>query len=110
MTYMENEEIKTKYEAAKNETVLKGDLEFNVKIKLNFPIYEKLKYSRDLEDLADQFSEAITNAISKEAYNYLSRYTVDEYVSLSDFNLEDTFTDVLTQALVGHAPNGGSEE
>jgi hypothetical protein len=107
MTYMKNEEINTKYEAAKNETVLKGDLEFNVKIKLNFPIYEKLKYSRDLEDLADQFSQAITNAISKEAYNYLDRYTVDEYVSLSDFNIEETFTDVLTQAL---ASNGGSEE
>jgi hypothetical protein len=104
---MENEEINKKYKDAKNETVLKGDLEFNVKIKLNFPIYERLKYSRDLEDLADQFSQAITNAINKEAYNYLDRYTVDEYVSLSDFNLEKTFTDALTQAL---ASNGGSEE
>ncbi len=107
MTYMENEEIKTKYEAAQNETVLKGELEFNVKIKLDFPSHEKLKYSRDLEDLADQFSQVITNAISKEAYNYLDRYAVDEYVSLSDFNIEETFTDVLTQAL---ASNGGTEE
>ena len=108
MTYMENEKTKTKYEAVKNETVLKGELEFNVKIKLDFPSYEKLKYSQNLENLADRFSQAITNAITKEAYDYLDRYAVDEYVSLSDFTTNETFMTALTAALTS-SKEGGEE-
>jgi len=104
MTYIE-EEIKTKYEARKNDTVLKGELDFNVKIKLDFPTHEKLKYSSDIEDLAEQFTDAIQSAIQKEAFSFLDSYAVDEYVSLSDFKLEESFTDALNEAL-----KGGSEE
>ena len=98
MTYIE-EEIKTKYEARKNDTVIKGELDFDVKIKLDFPIHEKLKYSSDIEDLAAQFTAAIESAIQKEAFSFLDSYAVDEYISLSDFKLEESFTDVLSDAL-----------
>ena len=98
MTYIE-EETKTKYEARQNDTVLKGELDFNVKIKLDFPPHEKLKYSSDLEALAAQFTAVIESAIQKEAFSYLDSYAVDEYVSLSDFKIEESFTDALNEAL-----------
>lgn len=74
-----NKELKNKIESTKNNTVLHGEIDFNVKLRIDFPNYEKLRHAFEVQELIDSATEALENALADYAYNdfKMSRYQVN---------------------------------
>lgn len=74
-----NEELKKKIENTKNNTVLHGEIELNVKLRIDFPSYEKLRYAFGVQELVESATEELENALLSYAYDNfkMSRYTVN---------------------------------
>ena len=74
-----NEELKNKIERTKNSTVLHGEIDLNVKLRIDFPNHEKLRHAFEVQELIDSATEALQNSIADYIFNdfKMSRYAVN---------------------------------
>jgi hypothetical protein len=74
-----NEKLKQKIACTRENTVLNGEIDFNVNMRLDFPSFEKLKYAFTVEELIETVQEALEDAMACLANNdsKLSRYVVN---------------------------------
>lgn len=102
-----NEEVRQKIACTRETTVLHGEVDFNVKLRLDFPDHEKLRHAFTVEELVETVQEALQNKVADLIFDHhkMSHYAVNwtevDVVSIETKGLLDAVLESL---------NGGSEE
>jgi len=107
-----NEELKNKIESIKNNTVLHGEIDLNVKLRIDFPNHEKLRHAFEVQELIDSATEALQNAIADYIYDdyKMSRYAVNHTeVEVSSIETKGIL-DAVLESFVPSRPQMGVEE
>ena len=107
-----NEEVRQKIACTRETTVLHGEIDFNVKLRLDFPHYENLKHAFTVEELVETVQNALQDKVADLMFEHhkMSHYAVNwTEVNVSSIETKGILEAVL-ESFVPSRPQMGVEE